>query len=160
MFQRSDIQVSPHLDMVRLQVRSAVGLIPYLVAFEIVQAINVASKHASDHDRVRRGEVLDFRQPKDADPEWSVPKVNRSTRHSGLVPTLRNWRVDTEGSIVTLHLDSTPVPLHYTDWLAIGVHWWRSAKEAKAWAGDYSRGKRLVAYLTDAEQQDKRPVII
>lgn len=140
--------VSADMDMVRLSVGNASAMFPYQTAFEIAQSVRVASKMCMQHDHIPHKEHHDIALCADF---VEGGKVHPHFRRSNLSSSIGCWRVGGEGVLVVIELDDTIIKLDYPD--ALKLHKWirAGAKQAKAWAGDRSKGMRGLATLTDAE---------
>ena len=72
-----------------------------------------------------------------------------------MTSNITEWRVDWARQLVVVVFDQLECSLHYSDALRLHVILREHARVAKAWAGDRARVKRTLAYLNDAEENDK-----
>ncbi len=138
--------------MVELELGAIKVLIPYQAAFEMSQSLRLGAKQAARLDRV----PATFWRDVDTEDLTDVPRTHRGGyRRSHLVPNFHKWEVQVHGALVGLYFDGSGMEFDYE--LAVKLHQMirRAARRAKAWAGDHSKGRRMLGMLTTAEDDDK-----
>ncbi|MEE8598018.1 MAG: hypothetical protein V3S69_00600 [Dehalococcoidales bacterium] len=147
-------KVSTTNDIVVLKLGSHTIKLFYQTALEIAAGMRMAAKMGMRYEGVRTQqwrEILKNAQLKLP----KIPRRNKVFRRSNEPSNISAWSVDWDRQLVVVKFDSLTATLHYTDALYLHALLRGFAKVAKAWAGDEGRTRRTVAYLNDAEENDK-----
>lgn len=151
------VSVKQGMDLVQAKFSDRSMLLYYQDTFEICSKMRGLGTFALRYERNSPKLMIELEKYEQEPP--NVPLSPRF-RRSGLKTNVKAYRVDYEDQLVVLEFrDFTNnihvVKMHYTDAVIVRAWLFKAAKEAKAWAGDDSRGFRVFAKLTDAEDNDK-----
>ncbi len=134
-------------DMVNIQVGDLRPRIAYQSAFKIAHALRMACKSAARYDR----EPGTFVNDVDVEDLEDCPKPSRQFHRSKQVPNVTNWRVSYKDAEVELMFDDRGQIFGYEDGIRLHQMIRRAGRRAKAWAGDTSKNRAMLANMTDAE---------
>lgn len=144
--QKLTFQANNDLDSVVIRVGEMSQRIGYNTGFEIDQNLRMAAKHAAQFHRA----PASFWRDVDLVDLDDCPRPHRGYRQSRHLPTYQTWSVTCKPPLVGLVFDGQCVELDYETAVKAGHTIRRASRRAKAWAGDTSRSKRLLAHVTDA----------
>lgn len=120
--------------------------IAYQSALQLAHSLRMACKGAARHDRA----PATFWSDVDIEDLNDCPRPHRGFRRSKLAPNVNDWSVCYEGAEVALVFDGRAEILGYEDGIKLHQMIRRAGRRAKAWAGDTSKGRTMLANLTDA----------
>ncbi|KKN64463.1 hypothetical protein LCGC14_0491510 [marine sediment metagenome] len=135
-------------DMVVIRLGDLRPMIPYQKAFEFAHELRLGCKQAARFDRAPQT----FWREIDLESLEDCPKAHRGFRRSKLVPNVDSCHVRFKGALVSLIFDERYVQTGYEEGIKLHHSIRRAGRRAKAWAGDTSRQRGLLANLTDAEE--------
>lgn len=137
-------------DMVVIHLGSMHPMIPYQAALEIAQSLRVGCKIAAKYDRAAGTFVNEM-----SEDIQDIPKAHRGFRRSMLVPSARQWLIEPRPPLVAVLFDAVGVEMGYEEGVRLHHCIRRAARRAKAWAGDTSRGVRMLGGISNAEDDDR-----
>jgi len=145
--QRTRMGADDDQDLVVIRLGTSRPSISYQAAFELAQSLRMGCKEAARYDRVPANFWLNM----DLEDIKDRPKTHRGFRRSMLIPTVEHWEVRTKEALVALVFDKEATMMHYEDGIRLHRIIFRAMYRAKAWAGDTTRPSRMLAMLTNAE---------
>ena len=151
MYRRSKHGANDHEDMVTITLGSLRPRVAYQTAFEIAHSLRLACKAAARYDRVPANFWLDV-NIEDLD---DCPRPHRGFRRSKLAPNVTHWQVSHLHTEVQLIFDGRGEILGYEDGIKLHQRIRRAGRRAKAWAGESTKGHRMLSMITDAEEDYK-----
>jgi hypothetical protein len=138
-------------DMVVIRVGDIGGTIAYQTAFEFAQGLRVACKSAARFDRVPANFWVDV----DMEDFDDLPRPHRGFRRSTQVPTIQRCRSMVNGAEICVEFDGRGRIMGYEDGIKLHQKIRRAGRMAKAWAGDAGKSTRMLAMVTDGEENDR-----
>lgn len=144
-------------DIVFLSVEGRTISCWYQDGFALAQDIRLACKQAMQFEQTAARHWRDLAEI--AENEREI-KPNATYRRSRIQPNLKLWETACEGPVVVItfidHSGGTfEAKTHFSDALKLHAAVRVSSQSAKAWAGDFSKVRRVIGTLTSAEENDK-----
>ncbi len=142
------IRANDDEDMVNIVVGDLAGKVPYQSSFRLSQSLRLACISAARHDRA----PATFWRDVDMEDLNDAPPTHRTFRRSKQVATVDRWQTAFQGAEVRLLFDGKAVAMGYEEGIKLHQKIRRAGRRAKAWAGDSSSHRMLLAALTDGEE--------
>lgn len=133
-------------DMVIVNVGKIQARAWYQTAFEISQHLRMACKLAARYDHV----PADFWSDVDMEDLKDCPDPHRKFRRSKQVQNFTSCSTRFQGAEVCILFDDVGEIFGYEDGIKLHQMIRRAARRAKAWAGDTTKGMKMLVNLTDA----------
>lgn len=150
LLERVTYSANDDLDSVVLRIGDMQQRVGYRVGFAIDQSLRVAAKHVAEY----YGAKASFWRELALTSLDDCPKPHRSARQSRHTPTYREWSVEMHNPpLVALLFDGAGEEFDIDVAVSFGHEIRRASRRAKAWAGDTSSDRRLIAHITDANAE-------
>lgn len=148
LYQRGRFAANDDEDMVNIVVGDLGGRIAYQDSFRLSQALRLACIGAARYDRA----AGTFWREVDMEDLDDCPPPHRTFRRSKQVATVDDWQTSHKDAEVRLVFDGRGSIFGYEDGIKLHQMIRRAGRRAKAWAGDGSSNRVLLAGLTDGEE--------
>lgn len=147
LFRKVKFAANDDKDIVAIVVGALTPRVAYQTAFDIAHRLRLAAKSAARHDRAPASFWTDV-NIEDLD---DCPRTHRGFRRSNEIPTTQ-FEVRHKGAEVCLIFGDSAEIFGYEDAIKLHQMIRRAGRRAKAWAGDTSTQRTMLANLTDGEE--------